>query len=98
MNRRGSQERITRLAKGQPCTIRLAGRCNFNPETTVPCHFRMMDFSGMGFLSPAFLIAFGCSNCHEYVDTHKDAETQLDFAKGVFRTLAALHRLGAIQL
>jgi hypothetical protein len=90
LNRRSKQSKTTKLAKGQPCLIRLPGICNGNPETTVPCHFRLSGISGMGFISPEFLIAFGCSSCHAYVDSHRDAETQLAFAHGVFRTQVAL--------
>lgn len=48
----------------------------------------------MGHKSPDLIGAWGCSSCHAYVDTHKDAETQLAFAHGVFRTQAALLREG----
>lgn len=81
MNRRN-------LARGKPCQIRLVGICNGDNSTTVLCHFRLMGLSGMGMKSPDWLGAWGCSACHAYVDTHKDAETQIAFAYGVFRTQA----------
>jgi len=83
------QDKLTKLARGQNCQIRLEC-CNHNPETTVLCHFRLIGISGMGIKPPSLLGAWGCSACHSYVDTHKDAETQLSFAKGVLRTIAAL--------
>lgn len=94
--RRSSQKRLTDLAMGQPCLIRLPGICNGNPETTVPCHFRMSGLAGLGFIPDAIFIAFGCSACHAWVDTHRDETTRLAFAEGVFRTQAALIEAEAI--
>lgn len=79
---------LRKAARGQPCQIRLVGICNGNPETTVLAHFRMSGASGMGIKPPDWLGAWACSACHSAVDTHKDAATQLDFAKGVFRTIS----------
>jgi Protein of unknown function (DUF1364) len=79
---------LRKLAKGQECQIRLEGICNFNPETTILAHFRISGISGMGIKSPDWLGAWACSDCHRHVDHHRDAQTQLDFAKGVFRTQA----------
>jgi hypothetical protein len=76
-----------KAARGQECQIRLEGVCNGNPETTVLARFRMAGASGMGIKPPDWLGAWACSACHTAVDTHKDSQTQLDFAKGVFRTL-----------
>lgn len=78
---------LRQLARGKPCQIRLPV-CNRNPETTVLAHFRQIGLSGMGMKSPDWLGAWACSDCHAYVDSHKDCQTQLDFARGVFRTLA----------
>lgn len=91
--RRRAQKRITDLARGQPCLIRLPQACNGNPETTVPCHFRMLGLSGFGLIPDPIFIAFGCSACHAYVDSHRDAETQLAFAQAVFRTQSRLAEL-----
>jgi Protein of unknown function (DUF1364) len=87
---------LRRIAKGQSCQIRLAERCNHNPETVVLAHFRLMGISGIGHKSPDWLGAWSCSTCHAYVDSHKDAETQLAFCHGVFRTLNELSKLGVL--
>lgn len=86
---------LRKLAKGQDCQIRLPV-CNGNPETTVLAHFRMSGISGMGIKPPDWLCAWACSDYHSYVDGHKDDATQLDFAKGCFRTQAKLAALGVI--
>ena len=78
------------LAHGRDCQGRLEGICNRNPQTTVLAHFRLMGVSGLGIKSPDLIGAWLCSSCHDWVDSHKDPQTQLDFAKAVFRTQAKL--------
>jgi hypothetical protein len=84
-------------AQGMPCKVRLPDVCNGNTETTVLAHYRMIGLSGIGMKAPDWLGADACSACHEYCDTHKDAETQLAFAQGVFRTIADRVKKGAIK-
>jgi hypothetical protein len=52
----------------------------------------------MGMKSPDLLGAWACDACHKQVDTAKrgDTETQLDFAKAVFRTQAILISEGVL--
>ena len=92
--RRREQSPVTKLAKGQDCEIRLVGICNGNSETTVPCHYRLSGMSGMSFIPPVFMFAFGCSSCHAYIDTHHDTDTRLAHAEGCFRTLGRLKEMG----
>jgi hypothetical protein len=80
---------LRKLAKGQNCQIRLPC-CNHNPETVVLCHFRLSGISGLGMKSPDAIASWGCSACHQFVDSHKDETTQLAFAHGVLRTINAL--------
>jgi len=76
---------LGREAIDRECQIRLPG-CEGAPCCL--CHFRMSGISGMGMKSPDWLGAWGCSSCHEKVDRTQrgNIETQLDFAKAVFRT------------
>jgi hypothetical protein len=83
-------------ARGRDCQIRLPSICNWNRETTVGCHFRLPGLSGMGIKPDDLFIAFGCSACHQWCDTHKDNETQLAFAQGVFRSQAILRKEGKL--
>ena len=92
--RRKEQAPITKLVRGMPCKIRIVGICNGNPETTVPCHYRLAGLSGAGYIPPVFMVAAGCSSCHAYVDSHHDAETRLAHCEGVFRTLAEFKKMG----
>jgi hypothetical protein len=89
---------LRKLARGRNCEIRLPTICNGNNETVVGCHFRLLGLSGLGIKPEDLFMAFGCSACHQYVDTHKDAETQLAFAHGVFRSQAALLKMGKIKI
>jgi len=82
--------RLRALARDRDCQARLTGICNGNRETVVLAHFRLMGISSFGRKSPDLIAGWLCSACHTYVDTHKDAQTQLDFAKAVFRTQAKL--------
>ena len=96
--RRREQSPITKLARGEACEIRLPGICNGNPETTSPCHYRLIGLSGFGFIPDAWMVAWGCSGCHAWVDSHHDDETRLAFAHGVFRTLAKLVARGVVKV
>jgi hypothetical protein len=93
-----TQDRLTKSARGKACTIRLPGICNGDPETTVACHYRLMDISGIGLKSPSIMIAYGCSACHSYVDKYKADYIQLCLAHGVFRTQIQLLEQGLIKV
>jgi hypothetical protein len=88
---------LRKLAKGRECQIRIPGRCNGDSQTVVGCHFRLSGLSGMGSKPADLFIAYGCSACHAYVDTHKDGDAQLAFAHGVFRTQNQLIKEGIIK-
>lgn len=89
---------LRNYAAGKPCQIRLPGICNFNPETTVLAHFRMIGVSGMSMKSPDLCAAWACSACHLAVDSAHDDETQLAFAHGVLRTIVKLLEAGVLQI
>ena len=46
----------------------------------------MIDISGLGIKAPDFCGAWACFKCHNYVDTHRDDETVVAFARGMVRT------------
>lgn len=82
---------LTKLARGEQCTIRVPGHCRGNPETVVCCHIRMSGISGGGLKAPDVLAAWGCQPCHDVVDgrtkseyTHSELRTML--LEGVMRT------------
>jgi len=58
---------IRESAKGEQCTLNIAGVCNYNPETTVLAH--LPDEShGMGQKVDDFISCYSCSTCHMYID------------------------------
>ena len=60
-------------AQGQDCTLQVVGVCNYNVETTVLCHINTGG-GKMGGKSPDISAAFGCSNCHEWLDQNNGSE------------------------
>jgi hypothetical protein len=92
--------KVTESAKGENCTIRLPGHCNFNPETTVFCHINGIRFNhGVGYKTK--FGAYGCSSCHDVVDGRAPTELSRDYVKlchyeGVFETMLKLEKKGYI--
>ncbi|MNF92547.1 hypothetical protein D3C84_751950 [compost metagenome] len=86
--------KLRETARGRDCQVRLAGICNFNPETTVLAHFRLAGTCGMGIKPHDLLGAWACSSCHDEIDRRTrsvDAETAaLAHLEGVLRTLVEL--------
>ena len=80
---------LRHLAKGRRCLVRIPEMCD--DENVILAHWRQVGISGMGLKSPDLIAAYACGRCHAYIDTHHDDETQLAFAKGVFRTQALLN-------
>ena len=82
--------------------VRLPGICNFNSETVVLAHIRVMGVSGMGLKSPDLLGAWACSAWHDELDgrTHQSGmtrdELRLAHFEGMARTVAQLEKEGLI--
>ena len=81
--------KIRKSAKGEECTVRIPGVCNFNPETTIFAH---KGGAGMGLKSSDIHGAYCCSDCHDVIDfrdyghTFNENEIRLMFYEGIFRT------------
>ena len=94
------QSKITKSAKGEDCQIRIPGVCNHNPKTTVFCH---LGGAGMGIKQKDLHGAYGCSDCHNYVDgrvpSNRDKNIiKLWFYDAVFRTQKILIEKGLIKI
>lgn len=66
-------KKLKASSKGKPCTLNIAGVCNYNKETTVACH--LPDEShGMGIKAIDLCMCDGCSDCHDVLDgrVHSD--------------------------
>ena len=74
--------KITKAAEGRPCTIRLPGHCNGNPETSVWIHLPSIRWgSGRGHKVIDLIGAIGCSCCHDVVDGRVKTTLDRDFVK-----------------
>jgi hypothetical protein len=95
-------DKITKLARGQDCQIRLPG-CLFDTSTVVPCHYRLSGLCGMGLKPISILVAWGCHFCHAVCDGRASIEgwtkeqIRLAHAEGVFRTQNQLVSMGKIK-
>jgi hypothetical protein len=85
-------------ARDRDCMVRLPNICNFNPETTVLAHLRLIGISGFGLKVPDELGAHACAACHAYVDSHHDDATKIAFYEAIFRTQAQLLRESKLHL
>ena len=54
-------------AKGQDCTLNIAGVCSYDPETVVLCHFPS-EGKGVGIKSTDISSGDACSACHDVID------------------------------
>lgn len=95
--------KLTALAKGQPCLVRLPG-CDGGGETTVAAHYRLAGMSGMGIKPPDLISAWACAKCHDLIDGraklpdgYSRDSVRLAHAEAVFRTQERLLRMGAIK-
>ena len=74
-------------ARGQDCTLRLPGICNFDPATTVLAHLPC-GMRGTAIKAPDFAAIDACSNCHAVLDGSRRSEIN---AWDVVRALAETH-------
>lgn len=96
---------IRKAARGQDCTMRIPGVCNFDPDTTVLCHSNSLsDGKGMGLKAPDTAACFGCSACHRVLDGAAPRPEWLTrdlltaaFTSAVRKTHAILKKMGLIN-
>ena len=60
-------QKLRDSARGQDCTLRLPGICNFDSATTVLAHLPCGQ-KGMGMKGPDMIAVFACSACHDRLD------------------------------
>ncbi|MDV5862011.1 DUF1364 domain-containing protein [Pseudomonas mendocina] len=93
--------KLTKLARGRDCQVRLVGICNGNPETTVLAHYRLAGTCGMGIKPHDLFGAWACSSCHDEIDRRSrrmDADSAaLAHLEGVIRTQAILIKEGKVS-
>ena len=70
-------KKITQSARGEECTLNIAGVCSYDPETVVFCHFPD-GAQGMGIKASDLSGAYGCYACHQVVDGHARCDEFID--------------------
>lgn len=77
---------ILNSARGEDCTLRLVGICNFNPETTVFAHIGKRR--GMSIKCADYFDIYACSSCHDVIDSRVNSDyTQEQLASEELRAL-----------
>jgi hypothetical protein len=85
-----SSKSLRTFARGKPCMCRLAGICNFNPETTVLAHIRRAHVAGAGQKPPDMCAVFACSACHDVIDGRMEHRLPLPLSELTRLELEAL--------
>lgn len=97
------QDKYTKSARGQECTIRIPNYCKPAPEneTTVLCH---INGGGAGTKHENIHAAYGCNICHDIVDGRiqindfSSEEIKLMFLEGMVRTQIIMINRDIIRL
>jgi len=94
--------KIMKAARGEACTLNIAGVCNYDNETTVMCH--LPDGSGASNRRTGPLsIAMGCSSCHDQIDGRTNNELlrqdhEFYMRRGMMRTINRLIEKGVVKI
>jgi hypothetical protein len=86
---------IRKSARGEQCTLAIAGVCCGDPATVVACH---LSSGGMGAKCSDLDVAFGCHACHAWVDQRQGDQSCRDWylRRAHVRTLERLWELGIL--
>lgn len=90
-------EKLRKSAKGQPCTFRFEGVCNFDPATSVLCHIPC-GMRGTGRKGPDVVAAIGCSACHRVLDQEPWKVDGNDIVRALAETWIYWLRMGLIKV
>lgn len=88
-------KKIRNSARGQDCTLRLVGICNFNPETTVLAHIGFD--SGIATKCGDNMAVFACSNCHAEIDSNGRSKYASDKLRALEETQQSLISAGLLS-
>jgi len=87
--------KILASAKGKPCTFRIPGICNRNPETTVFCH-GPDKLRAKSRKSPDYWGGYGCSDCHKILDERRVEDWESYWLQGILETQKQLVEEGLL--
>lgn len=94
---------LRQSARGRECQVRLENICNFDKDTTVLAHYRMIGISGLAYKSADIWGSFACFNCHQVCDAPENFGMEREFVqlahlRGVIRTQAIWLEEGLIAI
>ncbi|MBK5645830.1 MAG: DUF1364 family protein [Acinetobacter sp.] len=96
-----TSEYLRQFAKGQPCTLRVAGVCvdDSSHETTVMCHLPV-GMKGVGMKVNDLYSIHACHACHDVLDRRrKGVEVDSDdLLKALCRTMDQRLKAGLIKV
>jgi hypothetical protein len=99
-----TQDKYTKLARGQPCQVRLPG-CDGGGDTTVLAHYRSLSLgSGVALRPHSIFGAWACFHCHNIIDArvfihdHSREMVRLAHVEAVMRTQRKLIEMGALKV
>lgn len=93
-------KKITDSAKGEDCTLRIPGVCNWDNSTTVFAH---MNGGGMGYKNHDIHGCYACSDCHDWLDmkpgyqTNECMKRKPEFLRAMIETQNKLIEKGLIK-
>ncbi|RFA24444.1 hypothetical protein CAI21_21680 [Alkalilimnicola ehrlichii] len=94
--------KLRKSAKGHPCTTRIPGVCNGDPDTSCLAH-PPMDNGGMGGKASDECGAITCSDCHDCIDRrrYRDVPRELVYEcwiRGHQETLTYWRQMGLLSV
>ncbi|TFF09688.1 DUF1364 family protein [Pseudomonas sp. BCA14] len=88
---RVESKKLRESARGQACTLRLAG-CGYDDDTIVLAHIPCGQ-KGIGMKGPDVIACFACDSCHSIIDGRKRGEFEVaDLLRALAET--QLHWIG----
>lgn len=95
--------KIKAAARGHDCTLRIAGCCNYDKETTVLSHIRDFGGGGTGLKPDDTCAVFACSACHDALDRRSKFKMSKEdryfyIARAMARTIEHLYSCGIITI
>ena len=91
--------KYTRSAKGQPCSIRLGGCCpGPDNENVSAAHITKYDNGGMGGKPLDIHIAYACHRCHNKIDGISWYLFLPEMLRGMKETQASMVRRGILKI
>lgn len=95
-------QKLRDSAHDEPCTLNIAGVCNYDETTTVLAHLPD-ESNGMGTKSTDLSSCYACSSCHDVIDRRTFSELSaydMEFymRRAQVRTLNRFVELGLIVI